>query len=120
MDEKKIAQFMKSLGLTREEAIALIEEDKRIDKMTIAEINAEYTAEEKQVIKEMTTAGRKVADTPVKRERKADDDKGSLMAILQNALADSTENLIVTNAEREMTFDFNGRKFKLTLSAPRK
>ena len=35
MDEKRIASMMKSLGCTREEAIAVITEDEAIDKMTM-------------------------------------------------------------------------------------
>lgn len=120
MDEKKIAQLMKTLGITREEAIEVIEYDKAVDKMSMKELNATMSAEEKKILRELTQVDRKKSDTPVKRERKADNDKGSLMELLQNALADSVSNLVVTNKEREMEFTYQDRKFRLTLSAPRK
>ena len=56
--------------------------------------------------------------TKVKREKKADDDKADIMALVINAL-EGVDNLVIVNAEREIAFEFNNRKFKIVLSAPR-
>ena len=52
MDENLIAKHMKVLGITREEAIELIEDDRRIDK---GEKLFELTAEQKQAEKKSKT-----------------------------------------------------------------
>ena len=53
MDEKLIQSHMKILGITREEAIQLIEDDRRIDK---GEKLFELTAEQKQASKKARQA----------------------------------------------------------------
>jgi hypothetical protein len=44
-----------------------------------------------------------------------------LISILYKALADNTNDAVVeiTNAERQIDFEHNGRKFRVVLSAPR-
>ena len=55
MDEKLIAKHMKVLGITREEAIQLIEDDRKIDK---GEKLFELTPEQKQASKKARQADR--------------------------------------------------------------
>ena len=105
---------MKTLNLTREQALQVIEDDKRIDK---GEKLFELTDEQKANAKKTTNVGTRKS-TKVKREKKADDDKADIMALVRNAL-EGVDNLVVVNAEREITFEFNNRKFKIVLSAPR-
>lgn len=105
---------MKTLNLTREQALQVIEDDKRIDK---GEKLFELTDEQKANAKKATNVGTRKS-TKVKREKKADDDKADIMALVINAL-EGVDNLVVVNAEREITFEFNNRKFKIVLSAPR-
>ena len=61
-------------------------------------------------------------DTPKKavRERKPNGDKQTLLHLLQCGLGDDVADLVVTNQEREFLFTYNGIKYKVTLSAPRK
>lgn len=106
--------MMKTLEITREEALQVIEDDKRIDK---GEKLFELTGEQKANAKKATNVGTRKA-TKVKREKKADNDKADIMALIINAL-EGVDNLVVVNAEREITFEFNNRKFKIVLSAPR-
>ena len=126
MDEKRIVELMQTLDLTREEAIELIQEDEKVDKMTVKETESDLTAEQKQAIKK-AKGGAKAVDAFGKKrvvERKADEDKRTLISLLYNTLhsADdpSCENIEVTNPERQIDFNMNGRRFRLVLSAPRK
>lgn len=118
--EDKILLMMKNLDITREEAIALIEEDKRIDRMTsMKEIDNDLTDEQKEVVKKARrgSSGSK-HKTTTKREKKKDDLKASIIADIISVLNADSVNII--NAEREIEFIKNDRKFKIVLSVPRK
>ena len=115
--EKKIESLINALGCSREEAIDIIESDKRIDK---GEKLFELSDEQKRAEKKARQADR----TPTvykfqKRERKADEDKGKLMNALFTAILPMCDTYEVTNAEREFLFTYNGKKYKVVLSAPR-
>lgn len=117
MDKDRINLLMKNLGITESEAIEVLEADQQIDK---GEKLFELTAEQSKASKQ----ARIVARTPTaynftKRERKADNDKGELIAMLVESLTPKVDNLVIENRERELTFSFNDRKFKIVLSAPR-
>lgn len=125
MDEKRIAELMQALDLTREEAIELIQEDEKVDKMTVKETESDLTAEQKQAIKK-AKGGAKAVDAFGKKrvvERKADEDKRWLIDIIAENLQDRTDGEIgleITNPERQIDFKMNGRRFRIVLSAPRK
>ena len=111
--ESDILKMMKNLDLSREEAIQLLQDDED-------DISVELTAEQKKVVKVMTQGDRKKETTPRKRERKADKNKRFLIASLADSLADLSGSPVeVLNPERELTFIFNGEKFKVVLSKPR-
>ena len=117
MNKDRIDLLMKNLGITESEAIEVLEADQQIDK---GEKLFELTAEQSKTSKQ----ARIVPRTPTaynftKRERKADNDKGHLIAVIAEALTADADSLEVTNAEREINLVFNGRKFKVVLSAPR-
>lgn len=121
-DEKQIALYMKNLGLTREEAIqTIIDEDE--DNLP------DLTPEQKKVEKAMMRAERKEEKVPRKRDRKPDNDKRFLIDSFVWALTTdeetngdniNAENVIITNVEREIEFDYNGNHYRLTLAKPRK
>ena len=118
--EDKILLMMKNLDITREEAIELIEEDKKIDRMTsMKEIDNDLTDEQKEVVKKARrgSSGSK-NKTTTKREKKKDDLKASIIADIISVLNADDVNII--NAEREIEFIKNDRKFKIVLSVPRK
>jgi len=120
MDKKLIEKHMKILGITEEEAIQLIEDDRRIDK---GEKLFELTPEQKQAAKKARQADRKPTvykfDTS-KRKRPANENKRLLIETLKNALESVGASVEVTNIEREMTLVFSDTKYKVVLSAPRK
>lgn len=118
----QVAKMMSLLGCSEEEALQVIEDDKRIDK---GEDLFPLTEEQKAVEKKMKNTDTKTKKPTVynfnTRERKADNGKRALI----NLLAETVENVAdggtvdVTNPERELEFLFSGRKFKITLSCPR-
>lgn len=112
--ESEIQKMMKNLDLTREEAIQLLQDDED-------DVSVELTAEQKKVVKKMSQGDRKKETAPRKRERKADDAKRHLMAILEIAIGHNPDvsDFVFTNAEREATFRYNGELYRLTLAKPR-
>lgn len=108
---------MEKLDVTEAEARAILADDAKIDK---GEKLFELSKEQKQAEKSMRAAGR----TPTvykftKRERKADPDKRFLIETLELALSPFAEEVETTNLEREITFVYKGRKYKIVLSCPR-
>jgi hypothetical protein len=117
MDKDRIDLLMKNLGITESEAIEVLEADQQIDK---GEKLFELTAEQSKASKQARTVPRTpTAYNFTKRERKADDSKRELIDLLVESLTPKVNNLDVVNAERELTFIYNDRKFKIVLSAPR-
>ena len=115
---KRLFQLMQTLDISEQEALELIEDDEKIDK---GEKLFELTDEQKANSKKARQTGTRTQTTPTKRERKEDTDKRFLISVLYKALADNTNDAVVeiTNAERQIDFEHNGRKFRVVLSAPR-
>lgn len=112
--EKTIQLYMSKLDLSREEAEQMWQ-DEQEDNLP------DLTAEQKAVAKEMAQADRKKESTPRKRERKPDDDKRELIKKLKELLDSAADEVCkVTNPEREIEFNYNNNRYRLTLSKPRK
>ena len=115
--EEKIQKLMKSLNISREEAIDLIEEDKRIDR---GEKLYELDPELEKGAKRARQADRKKSDTPTKRERKPKPEKAEICSAMMDGLRElGVEEFNITNPEREFLFMHNGTKYKVTLACPR-
>ena len=115
----KVQEIMELLGCDEQTARQVIEDDQAIDKGAKL---FEQTAEQKANSKKYRQGDRKKPIVLTKRERKADLDKAHLVHLLADCLAMVTaneEDLTVTNAERQIDFVYNGRKFRVVLSAPR-
>jgi hypothetical protein len=115
---KMVALYMKKLGISKEEAEQMYQ-DEMEDNLP------ELTSEQKKIEKEMRQADRKKENAPRKRERKPDNDKRFLIDTFVWALTTdgdnaNAENVIITNPEREIEFDYNGSHYRLTLAKPRK
>lgn len=115
MDNRKLALI--ELGMSAEEAEQVLADDKRIDK---GEKLFELSDEQKKNAKQ----ARNGAKLPTvykfsQRQRKADNDKRFLVERLADSLFGLGENLQIENPEREIIFLYNGKKYKITLSAPR-
>lgn len=114
--EKQVIALQK-LGLSESEIAEILEDDKRIDK---GEKLFELSDELKKGAKKARQADRKTPATTVKRERKQDGNKRFLINFLVKTLSPEVDKEIeVTNPEREFIFEYSGKKYKVTLSAPR-
>ena len=109
-------QAMRKMGCTEEEIADMLKCDKEIDR----------GADLFPLAKELEPGAKKArradrTDTPktTKRERKPNEDKQTLLYLLQCGLGDDVADLVVTNQEREFLFAYNGIKYKVVLSAPR-
>ena len=113
--EEKIQKLMKSLSISREEAIELMEEDKRIDR---GEKLYELDPELEKGAKKARQADRKANTT--KREKKPKPEKAEICSAMMDGLRElGVEDFQITNEEREFIFFRNGTKYKVTLACPR-
>lgn len=123
-NETLIKRHMETLGISREDAIQLILDDEAVDKMTsVKQIDSDLTDEQRKNAKANRQADRKPTvfkfDT-TKRAKKENTSKRAIIENVRSALAEMGGTEIdVTNIEREMVFNFDGVKYKITLSAPR-
>lgn len=118
-----IEKLMKNLDLTEEEALELIASDDEVDHMKTSALDDDLTDAQRKASKKARSSGKTtVGKTKVVREKKIDDDKVFLVKSFQSLLEnlDNTENVNVENDQKIITFTYNGRKFKIDLSAPRK
>ena len=112
--EQEIQRHMQVLGLTREQAEQLWEDD-----------NSDYVSEEMAEMERKAKANRRYeqSDKPrakAKRELKIDEDKIKIINFLMRILVDSdVSQLEVKNPQREVVFQFNGADYSLTLTKHR-
>lgn len=124
IDEKRIADTMKKLDLTREEVLEMFADDVKVDKG--ADLNP-LTPEQEAIAKKMRQADRGPTlykwDTK-KRERKPNELKREIIddfyTFLLENWPETQENAEIKNIEREITFDLGGESFSLTLVQHRK
>jgi hypothetical protein len=115
----QVKSLMALLKCTEEEALDIIETDKRIDR---GEKLFELTKEQEKAAKEARQAPR----TPTvykftKREKKAKPEKAQICSAMLEGLKElGIADLEVVNEEREFLFTLNGTKYKVTLACPRK
>lgn len=115
----EVETLMKKLDCSYQDALNVLKTDKEIDKGANP---FPLSAEQEKVSKAMRGVGRApTAYKFIKRERKVDLDKKSLIQLFINALLENavSEKVEILNEEREFSFMHNGCKYKLTLSKPR-
>lgn len=120
MTEKEILHAMKTLDLTREEAIEMLQEDVEIERGADPH---PLTPEQEKASKAARIVSTGPRTTPVKRERKPNEDKRELIAAIEEMLTYSdiqAESVTITNPERQIDFEFRGNRYRVVLSAPRK
>ena len=115
--EEKIQKLMKSLNISREEAMQVIEDDKAIDRgAKMFELDPEL----EKGAKKARQADRKKSVTPTKRERKPKPEKAEICSAMMDGLKElGVEEFTINNPEREFVFTHNGTKYKVTLACPR-
>ena len=115
-------QAMRKYGMTEDEILDVLATDKEIDRgAKLFELDEELKAGAKKARRADRT------DTPKPRERKPNEDKQFLLRVLLKALENHDDEGFGTefqseiiNPEREFLFTYNGTKYKVVLSAPRK
>lgn len=115
-------QAMRKCGMTEAEILDVLNADKEIDRgAKLFELDEELKAG----VKKARRADR--TDTPKPRERKPNENKQFLLRVLLKALENHDDEGFGTefqseiiNPEREFLFTYNGTKYKVVLSAPRK
>ncbi len=115
--DEQIDRLVNLLGCSISEAIDIIQSDEQIDKGAKL---FELTKEQKKAAKAatITTSGKERKKT--ERTKKSDSNKLSLMNNIINSLNNCAQDISVVNPEREITFMYNTKKYKLVLSMPRK
>ena len=109
-------QALRKCGIPESEWADLEATDKEIDRgAKLFELDPELEAGAKKA----RQADRKQPTESKPREKKQDKDKEILLNAMFSAILPMCESYEVTNAEREFSFTFNGRKFKVTMSCPR-
>lgn len=116
----EVQKMMKILGCSEQEAMEIVQADKAIDK---GEKLFELTPEQEKAAKKARSTGTKKPtvynfDT-TKKKRKECPDKQYLIGALAAFLGEACQNIEVTNKERELTFNYNGTGYRLTLAVPR-
>ena len=118
--EERVKKYMTTLNLSYEDALKVVQDDDTIDNGGKCEWEKEMTPEQKKIARKARMADREVKKEKAKRTRKENPDKKDLIVALANALYDKgVEDYEITNAEREISFNYNGTAYKITLSAPR-
>lgn len=114
MNEARIEKLMKSLGVTRDEAISIIADDDEVDSMSMKEVTSDLSAEQKKAVKNATKTTSKPY-TKTKRERKVDHDKLEILQTCDDALCDLVDNVYERKTETELNFEYNGAHYTLKL-----
>lgn len=123
MAETQKDKIMRLLEVSEQEAEEILAYDKAVEqgKKTVYDFTAE---QEKQTRKYRQADRKPTAYNFTKRERKPNATKGGLIAELYEFLAKnsqfSTENVQITNKERQIAFSIGEDKFELTLVQKRK
>lgn len=109
-------EAMRKMGLTEEEITDILKTDKEIDQgANLFPLDPELEVGAKKARR----ADRTDTPKPANRERKEDTDKRTLLNALRGSVETLCDNVEIVNPEREFSFTFGGRKFKVTLSCPR-
>lgn len=111
--EKLIEQYMKSLGISKEEALQLWEDDQND---FIGEQGEEMTKKAKEV-KRYEQATEKKSCKP--KERKIDEEKGYLLGCVKAVLENLGALVISVKTETEISFNFKNSEYTLKLTKHR-
>ena len=121
--ETLVQKHMRLLGISEEEAKALIEADKAIDKGE--KMDFDLTPEQAKNAKKYAKTGTKKPtvykfDTEKAKNRKKDDEKGEFISKIAEFIGKFVQNVEIVNAEREISFEIGENSYSLTLTKHRK
>lgn len=111
---KEITNLMNKLGCSRREAEDIIRADREVDKMTIAEAQADLTAEQKKAVKSATISHSRKRTT-AKKERKIDNIKKRFLGGIKTYLEGCGAIITKEKTETELTFSYEGDSYSVKL-----
>ena len=121
--EEKILKLMKSLDITREEALELMAEDKEVDRMTkMSDIDNDISEEQKKAKKKYSNVkkGVNAYGKTTTRELKPDENKRLIISTIAKTLEENGfENVEVTNIQKYITFKIGSEVFEIDLKRKR-
>ena len=111
VDETDIKENMKEFNLSREDAVRMYFEDMELidagKKTPITEVNA---PKQKRAYTKSDKPRKKAV-----RERKVDEEKGSILAELRSTLEYDGANITGVKNEAELSFEMNGNNYTIKL-----
>lgn len=114
----RVEVIMKTLDLTREQALELLEDDKRIDRGE--KMDFDLAPEEEKNAKKYTRADTKKHAASGKKPRE-DDEKTAIIEQLFEFLSENSyENVEILNKSQKIGFKLGENSFSLTLTRHRK
>ena len=123
-DAEQLHRIMANLKCTEEEAAEIMAYDKAVDKGE--KTPHDLTPAQNKVAQSYTRTGTRKPTVYKfdKKERKPNEPKRELIQTIADALIEQGmidgNSLHVENPERQIDFAFNGVKYRIVLSAPRK
>ena len=118
-----VEYLMETLDLTEQEALQLMEDDRRIEQGEKLEFET-FTKEQEKIAKDMRRVRRGVDAYGKTRtiERKVDTTKEGFIEMLKDYLSTvgNIDNVAIVNASNEISFDFDNDNFSLKLVRHRK
>lgn len=110
---------MKNLNVSRAEALAIIEDDKAIDR---GEKLFEQTAEQKKATKKYSNVGIKTTKkTDSEKTKKVDENKNNVINLFVECVNNNGgKNVTIEKEGSEFTFVINEQKYRLKLTKARK
>lgn len=124
-DQLRQIAAMKKLGYSDEQIEEMLEDDRAVDRG----VRMEWDLSDEEHKKAMKTANADEHKKPTvykfdKRERKENTPKRTIISEIYQFLTEnsqfSPENVQILNKERQISFDYAGEKFEITLTQKRK
>ena len=117
-EEKRKAEAIRQMNILKcsyEEAYQIVLDDEAVDRGE--PLPWDLTPEQLKESKKARQADRAKPKEKVKRERKANENKKTIISDLINFFQENEEieNVEVLNAERQIAFSLGGKKYELTL-----
>lgn len=116
---EQLEQIMHSLNISAEEAAALMEFDRAIDRDKRT-TDPNLTPEQRKIVKAYSGTGSREGTSGGKRQHKPNDAKRTLVAVLAQAVDGLAHDVTVTNPERQIVFEYEGERYEVTLTQKRK
>ena len=115
----QIQKMMKNLGLTEEEARALLSDDAKVDKGQ--KMAFDLTPEQEKNAKKARATGTKkpTAYKFENRKRKENTEKRDILAAIFQTAQEHWEQAELVNPERQVDFHLNGNHYSITLTCHR-